>query len=183
MSAGAKEEGLLIKGFSSDGDTKLLSAMMFKSINPEPSSIWTWFNADSPNPTHEFTQDIFHIIVKLKTRLLKASAIFPLGNNYLASSGHIVQLITDVSRDQHNLFLSFVDSKDKMNFKAAQKLCDPVVTSSLRKYIPHSKGTRTYLEMMKDIMDSCLDPLLTPLQRIKKLWKWIFFLRYWRKWI
>ena len=49
--------------------------------------------------------------------------------------------------------------------------------------IPDAKGTATFLEVLKCIVDSYLDKKLDPLSRIEILWYAVFFMRYWRKWL
>jgi len=49
--------------------------------------------------------------------------------------------------------------------------------------IPDAKGTLMYLKLLKNFMDAFLDKSLAPLERIKKVWHVIFFLRYWHRWL
>ena len=49
--------------------------------------------------------------------------------------------------------------------------------------LPDAKGTLKYLQLLKNFMEAFLDKSLTPLERIKKVWYVIFFLRYWHRWL
>lgn len=182
MLKAANEEGIEIVGVSSDGDPKLLRAMYSESFLNVPSQKWPWFNVLLDNSHPVFIQDTIHLLVKLKSKLLMPSVIIPMGTHFIASRAHIVELINTTSKDQHELTMSFLDVKDKMNFRAAQKLCAEKVTNLLRN-IAGSEATATYLDMMRDITAAFLEPQLQPLERVKIMWHWLFFLRLWRKWI
>ena len=49
--------------------------------------------------------------------------------------------------------------------------------------LPDAVATKQFIILIQPIIDSYLDKALDPLQRIKKNWYVIFFLRYWREWI
>lgn len=46
--------------------------------------------------------------------------------------------------------------------------------------IPQANATKCYVDLIRNVIDSYLDKILGPLDR---LWYVVFFLRYWRKWI
>ncbi|KAK3909541.1 Protein translocase subunit 2 [Frankliniella fusca] len=96
MTSEAEKRGIRIAGYASDGDSKLLSAMRFKTVVPSPKSPWKWFHSDLVSPQVYF-QDFVHLLVKLKTRLLKPSFILPMGPEFLANKGHLVELIDTIS--------------------------------------------------------------------------------------
>lgn len=179
----AKDQGdFEVVGFSSDGDGKQLRAMLHMSVLPKPPNPkWPWFQC-SLEAYLIFIQDVIHILTKLKSRLLCASIIIPMGYYFFASRGHIVDLIKNHSKDLHDLTMSLIDGKDKMNYRAVQKLCDEKVINLLRK-TPGCEATATYLQMIHDIMEAFLNPTLSPLERISLIWEWVFFLRLWRTWI
>ena len=91
-----------------------------------------------------------------------------------------MELVNTVSKDQHELSEIHINPKDKMNYRALQKISDEKVTTLLRSKIANSEGTATYLDMIRDILFSYTKPDLEPLERINMIWKWIFFLRMWR---
>lgn len=177
------KEGIIVTCQSTDGDPKCLKAMLAHQLSSTPSAKWPWFNAETTKPKFICLQDIIHLIVKLKSKLLKPSVILPFGNKLFASRGHIVELIETCSKDLHGLSMSFVNVKDKMNYRAAEKLIDAEVSSLLRKSVPNSEATATYLDMMRCTMSAFLDPKLSPLDRIEQSWVWVFFARIWRKYV
>lgn len=93
----------------------------------------------------------------------------------MASKGHLLTLVNEESKDQHELTNSILNPKDKMNFRAAQKLCDSKVTHLLREAVPGSEATAVYLDMMREVTSVFLDPQQLPLERVSLIWKWIFF--------
>lgn len=171
--------GIKVVSFASDGDTRLLSTMTQNVIKASTPAEWTWFSAEK-NVENVYIQDHIHIGTKLKSCLLKPSVILPMGD-YIVSRGHLVELISIVSKDQHELTENHINPKDKMNYRALQKISDEKVTALLRSKIANSEGTATYLDMMREIVLSYTKPDLKPLERIKMIWKWTFFLRLWRK--
>ncbi|KAE8747043.1 hypothetical protein FOCC_FOCC006298 [Frankliniella occidentalis] len=176
-----EKEGITVVGYGSDGDTRLLSTMCVNVISSSPAQ-WKWFSAKK-KVKQVFIQDHIHIGAKLKTRLLKPSIILPLGQNHVASRGHLVELIQTVSKDQHELYDAHINVKDKMNYRAVQMITAEKVTALLRSDISDSHGTALYLDMIREILNSFIQVSLKPLERITMLWKWVFFLRMWRAWI
>lgn len=178
-----EEGGIRLFVFSSDGDGRLLKTMRHNVFLPYPNINWQWFQA-SLNPPFMCVQDHIHLGLKFKTKLLKPSVVLPLGPYKTVSRGHLVELITQTqTRDEHLLCLSDINPKDKMNFKSFQKMSDSKVSSLLKKEIPDSEGTATYLEMMSQVVEAYTRMDLTPKERIKKIWEWVFFVRMWRLWI
>lgn len=59
----------------------------------------------------------------------------------------------------------------------------PHVANSLRECIPGSEATIFYLKLCYYVTSAFLDPKLSPLERIYRMWFPIFFLRIWRCWI
>ncbi|KAK3919968.1 Phosphoserine aminotransferase [Frankliniella fusca] len=171
-----------IAGFSGDGDSKVLSAMYSRTFTQSPATKWPWFNSHLENK-EVMIQDIIHLLIKLRGKLTKPSVIIPMGKQFVASRGHIAELIQKTSKDQHLLTMGSIDVKDKMNFRSAQKLCDERVSSLLRSNVAGSEGTATYLDMMRELTNAFLDPQMQPLERIMLFWKWTFFLRFLRKFI
>ena len=99
-----------------------------------------------------------------------------MGPKHCVSRGHLVEIIKTHTKDQHELTLSFINGKDKMNYRSVQKLCDKKVTNLLSQ-TPGCEASATYLEMIQDIMNAFYDKKIPPLQRIGIVWEWIFFLR------
>jgi len=173
--------GLVIEGHSSDGDSRLLKCMIYRTVTSHPDKKWNFFQSNKVQ-SQLCMQDHIHTATKLKSRLCKPSVIIPFGKA-LVSRGHLISLVETVSRDLHNICSSDIDCKDKMNYRAVQKLTNPKVSELLREHVPLSEGTATYLEMISDTLDSFTDPSLPPVKRIEKSWTWVFFCRMWRTWL
>lgn len=169
-----------VRGICSDGDTRFLKTMVSNSLSPT-SNKWGWLPALNLDPDVSYFQDIYHIFVKLKSRLVKPSVILPFGPYQIISKGHLVSLASD-GKDKHELTLSCLNSADKMNVKAAEKMSSSKVTDLLEE-IPACKATGVYLTMMRELKDCFMKPSMCPEERIAIHWKWIFVLRMWRKWI
>jgi len=171
-----------VVGFSADGDPRLLKSMIYRVIRSSPLIEWPWFQSIK-NSEEIYVQDHIHLGTKLKTRLCSPSIILPFGKDHFASRGHLLELITNVSKDQHSLTLSDIDSKDKMNFKSVQKISNPVIPQLLISHVPSSEATAAYLVMINDVLSAFMDTTLTPLERVEKIWDPAFFVRIWRKWL
>ena len=182
--AALKEKGIEVIGTASDGDSRLMKAMRSASIIPSnPSAAWPWFQM---NLKTDFVciQDFVHIMVKLKSRYLKPSIILPIGPTTVASKGHLVEATLRFTRDQHEIAPSFLDNRDKMNFRSADKICSKKATNFLRSCdIENCEGSIVYLELMRSVYYSFADPSLKPLERVEMMWTEVFFLRFWREWI
>ncbi|KAK3928336.1 Calcium-binding protein 4 [Frankliniella fusca] len=185
MDQAAAEAGIEIVCRYSDGDGKLLRAMIISLFsNTERCKKWPWFHASLDVSDHNIVmQDTIHLLVKLKSKLLKPSEIIPLGKHHLASRGDIAALIDNVSRDHHDLVPSVLNQRDKMNFRMAQKLCAEIVCESLTENITGAEATVIYLNMMREFCSAFLEVSLDAVERIFRAFKWIFFLRLWRQWI
>ena len=126
-------------------------------------------------------QDMVHLAVKLKSRLLRPSIMLPLGN-YTAGGHHLRLLHNIFSKDQHGPREKDINHKDKQNYDAVLRMTSDSVMELLT-YVPDAKGTMVYLRIMKLITDSFLNKNLECLVRIENAWYSVFMLRYWRQWI
>lgn len=190
----AAKVGIQILGFSSDGDPKLLKAMQCRAFAtdnemdrniadiPRDGPHWDDWFLGNPSGTITYVQDHIHIATKLRTRLLKPSIVLPMGQ-YLVSPSHLKCLIAEVSKDQHMLTPSDLEPKDKMNFRAMEKVWDERVTQLLKERVVEAKATVTYLEMARLAVSSFTDRQMTPLLRIQNIWQCVFFLRLWKQWL
>ena len=196
------KRNIAVLSFGGDGDSRVMKGMkVSSSFNTSPSDL-----ASDPLLTHipstslldsfiipdgwadwfyttrnaiSFVQDIVHVAVKLKSRLLKPQIVLPMGN-FFASSNHLHALRSTFQKDKHGLRLKDVNHKDKQNFQAVVNITN---AGDLLLHIPQSSGTKCYISLIKCVIDSYLDKALVPLERIEKLWYVVFVLRYWRKWI
>lgn len=192
----AKKYGITIKGFSSDADSRLLSAMRQ----------WTFTNA--PNVLPEFQnfffasmdlgfsehndpaslkplcfQDTIHTVAKLKSQLMKKRTddnFMPMGE-YVVSGNFLHCLVSEKNKFHHGLTESDLEF-DKMNFRAVQKISDDRVLDMLDS-IPGANGTKAYLTVMRGVMDSFLDKNLDSYERVYLMWRSVFFLRFWHLWL
>lgn len=62
-------------------------------------------------------------------------------------------------------------------------MMDKNVCHLLKTEVPESLGTTTYLKMIRQVVASFKDKMLSPIQRITFIWRWVFFLRLWRDWL
>ena len=188
---------MLLLSFGGDGDSRIMSAMkqsvsllslkepLLNDIPSSPSvpripSTWKeWFQMH-PRSTISYVQDVVHVGVKLKARLLKPGIHLPMGPHFCASGNHLQMIRMAYGKDEHNLRERDVNHKDKQNFDAVLHIMN---LCGLLKTIPEAKATFVYVEMMKCTVDSYLDKSLSPLERIEKAWYANFFARYWKEWI
>lgn len=156
-------------GFSSDGDPKLLSAMVYEaSLTSEIS--------------HSVTQDSIHIGTKGRNRLLKPNIILPMGT-FRVSIDHLKQLLRSVPKHIHGLSYIDVFPTDRMNYTSFEKITQDRVINALKNNVPDSDATVQYLRTFRSIVHSFTKHDLKPLDRVMLLWQSVFFLRIWRKFI
>lgn len=191
------ERGIKVASFGGDGDSRIMKAMrvsvslstssddpMLQELSaPVPllkvNTEWNkWFCI---RPTvASYVQDVVHIAVKLKSRLLNPSVKLKLGPNFEAGAYHLQQLCVKVGKEQHFLRAKDLNHKDRQNFDAVQHIIN---ACPLLQQIPGSFGTKCYVEIIKNVVDSYLDKSLNVVSRLEKIWHATFFVRYWRKWI
>lgn len=175
--------GIETMGISSDGDSRLLSAMRSK----------TNFNlSDLSEQQLErnirncegiiYIQDTVHIGTKLRNRLLKYAALLPMGDKQV-SIGHIKMLLNAASKECHGLVYHDICPEDKQNYGSLEKLMENRVIEALEKYIMNSDATVQYLIICKQVTSSFLDRELKAIERIYRIWNAVYFLRIWRKWM
>ena len=126
-------------------------------------------------------QDTVHILTKLRNRLLKPDAFLPMGT-FVASASHLRHVVETEPRLTHNLTMTDLNNKDRMNFRAVTRMTSDAVLECVRK-VPESDGTLAYLQIMQDVMDSYLSETLASDRRVFLVWRALFFLRRWRHWL
>lgn len=62
-------------------------------------------------------------------------------------------------------------------------MCDNRVIDLLMSEVKNSNGTVTFLQILRDIIDSSYDKNLEPIERIRKMWYAVFVIRLWREFI
>ena len=161
-------------GFSSDGDTRLLMAMRHH----------THFNFNSSFNSNGILciQDTIHELAKLRCRVMKPSILLPMGNKQV-SIAHLKLLIKNVPKGIHGLVLKDVCPDDKQNYRSIEKLMETRVLDALTANIIDSEATVTYIKLMQKIASSFLEPNISPIDRVAKIWYAVYFVRIWRQWI
>lgn len=154
-------------GISSDGDPRLLSAMVYEN------SLLNGIRV---------TQDTIHTCGKGRNRLLKPNIKLPMGSHQV-SIEHLRQLVKNVQKSVHGLTFGDIFPIDRMNYGSFEKMVKDRVIIALRNRIPNSEGTVRYLLTFRDIADSFLNFNLTPLERLFLMYRSLFFLRIWRSFI
>lgn len=124
-------------------------------------------------------QDTTHIGTKLRNRLLKR--ILAMGTSNV-SIDQLKSLVKHVQKSVHGLSQNDVNPTDRMNFLSFRKIVDKRVIEAL-KHIPNSEGTIQYLHICDDVTSSFLKLDMTPSERLLRMWRSVFFLRIWRKFI
>jgi hypothetical protein len=184
--------GIRVISFAADGDSRLLKAMRIMygfSVDPlhlRPTKSMPALLCENINKwlcvkllPLLCVQDVVHLGVKLKARLLKPSIILPLGS-FTASSAHLQILMGLHGKDVHGLRHRDIDHRDRQNFDAVEHI---IAASSLLDNIPDALGTKLYLNLIQSSIHSFLDKQMSPLQRLEEMWYSVFFIRYWRQWI
>ena len=116
----------------------------------------------------------------------KSALLIPTANiigNYIATIRHLEYLIENISKDQHCLVQSDINSKDKMNYDSSVKMSSNMVLYALKKYVNGSEATINYLKLMQYIRLSYSEVDVNIKQRIYYIWYVTFYLRIWKHWI
>ena len=143
---------------------------------PEPLSSWMCMKHI---PQLCCIQDIVHIGVKLKAQMLKPSIVLPLGT-FLVTKAHFSMVVNLYGKDRHGLRGRDLDHQDRQNFDAVTHIINAL---HLLDDFPDAVGTRCYVDVMRSAIDSYLDKILTPAERLEEIWYATFFLQYWRQWV
>lgn len=159
--------GIELAGISSDGDPKLLSAMIYQAslMNGIPN-----------------IQDVIHLLNKGRNRLLKPDILLPMGTKKV-SINDLRFLLRNVHKSVHVLSYCDVFPIDRMNYGSFEKILQNRVISALQERVPNSEATVQYLLAFRDIGDSFFKYDIHPLERIHLIMRSTFFFRIWRKFI
>lgn len=180
-----KESGISINNIATDGDSRPLLAMkVLSKIGQSDESYFDceWFSCGGYVIT-TFTQDMTHILTKLRNRLLTFSRIFPIGCK-IVSLTHLKYLIENVSKDKHLLTMSDINPKDRQNYSSADKICSDTVIKCLIEYVPGCEATVMYLKAMRNLIMAYLDVNnSSSSELIYRMWCAVFFFRAWRSWL
>ena len=190
------DRGISVISFGGDGDSRVMKAMRVSTlllVSPSdplsgefsvPSTdlvidrSWkSWFCIRAT--TISFVQDVVHVGVKLKLRLLNQSVSLKMGP-LEAGVHHLEQLRCKYGKEQHLLRERDLNCKDKQNYDAVLHIIN---AAPLLDDLPGAGATKCYVEIMESVVSSYLDKSLDIVCRIEKIWYAAFFLRYWRKWV
>lgn len=184
-----KKRGITIISNGADGAGPFLKAMtistsLFSLQGPTIPSDWTFFLMPKLLESGMCSQDVIHLLAKLRTRLLTPSNVIVMGTE-VACRGHLHHLLKFFNKSRHGLTQQILENKDKQNYKSIDNLLNDEVKKCLfeKNDIMKTEGTITYLDMMRNIRDAFLDRGLTPLKRVYLMWEAVFFFRIWRKWL
>lgn len=160
-----KRYGVTIAGISSDGDPRLLSAML---------------DHLRKNKNHKIcvSQDSIHLALKGRNRMINVKYL-PMGTKQV-SVDHLKKLLK-VDKAIHGLSSTDVMPEDRQNFASFEKITSKRVLDALEMYVPNSEATVVYLQNFSDVVSSYTDFHLEPLERIERIWRPAYFFRIWRE--
>lgn len=145
-----------------------------------PGSMQPYFNCGVTKTL--FVQDTHHIGTKIRNKFLAASVLLPMGDKQ-ATVSHLKILLNKVPKDVHGLVMKDICPDDRQNYESLRKVMQPRVLEALNEHVPDSEATVMYLKLCQNVTSAFLDPTLTPLERLNRMWFSIFFLRIWRNWL
>lgn len=173
---------------ASDSDSRYNSAMRSISSLGQKSNIFSnanWFSADE-SPSLLCFQDTPHIMSKMRNRFLRTirnPKLMPLGPHDFVQVQHLQYLLDHCRKDEHLLTQSAITPTDKQNIQSINSIIHPRVTHLMTERVPTSRATVVFLQTMRAINDSFLDKSLSPVCRIRLIWRSLFFLRIWGSYI
>lgn len=183
-----KKKNIQVITLSTDSDSRYNNAMRKLAKLGMSSNIIDakWFScSDLKNMTPVFIQDTIHIATKLRNLLLRTildAKVLPFGSHFIRI-GHLFFLLANFPKDGHQLTATILNPKDRQNFSSVQRMFDAGVLDLLKSKVYGSEATVLFLEMTRDIIDYFLNPNLSPIERVKKIWYPVFLIRIWRWWI
>lgn len=155
--------GINVLAISSDSDPRYNKAMRDLSGLGNKTQI-DWFSSNDKIQRPFFFQDTTHVGTKMRNFFLStlyASRIVPFGK-YFVDLNHLHTLMEKKSKDQHLLTPSVLNPLDRQNFNSVLRMCNERVTILLKDTVKKSDGTYQYLQIMRDIISSFMDPNLPP---------------------
>lgn len=167
------KKNIEVVSFSTDSEPRYNSAMRFCSKLGINSNI----NHFPPF----YIQDMTHIATKLRNFFLN-KMIIPFGKRFIKVQ-HLVFLLANFRKDQHELTATTLNPKDRQNFASVQRICDSKMIHLLKSSVDKSEATVIFLEMTRDIIESYMDLKLSPLERVRKIYYPLFVIRMWRNFV
>lgn len=180
-----KKVGIGVLSMSTDSDPKYNAAMRKNSNLGKDSNDSSGLFKCGKNfePPFNF-QDYPHIGTKLRNFLLttiEEPEKLPFGD-YFIQQQHLQYILEHFYKDEHLLTATDLNPADRMNFHSAQKICSDRIIKLLE-HVEESKGTALFLQIMADSIAAFDDKMLSPLERVEKLWHAVFITRIWRNFI
>lgn len=93
-----------------------------------------------------------------------------------------MSIINNQSKDQHGLCRSDLDNIDRMNYNLVEKMTNEKVLTCLKK-IPKSDATCAFIRLIKHCTAPFNQTDLFATQRLRQIWRAVFFLRGWNNWL
>lgn len=178
--------GIRVLTISSDSDPRYNSAMRLNSELGRPSNDSSELFKCGTNPNPPFyMQDYLHILTKMRNYSLKSiddPTIIPFGN-FFVQQQHLKELLKCAGKDKHLLNATCLNPSDRQNVESAKRICDENVIKLLKQKVSGSEGTAIYLQIMSDILLAFDDEKIDPLERVRKMWRSLFLVRIWRKFV
>lgn len=156
---------------SSDSDPKYNRAMRKNSNLGISSGIFNaeWFKCgDDVAPIPYYVQDTPHLVGKLRNLLVKTLRypdMLQFGN-YSIQLKHLIFLLKNFPKDQHQLTQTILMPEDKQNFASVLRICDKRVRCLLQDCVEGSAGAVKFLEIIQNFHDSYMDSTLSPVYRV-----------------
>lgn len=112
-------------------------------------------------------------------KTIKNDHKLPFGN-YFIRQADLNELIEKFTKDKHNLSPSILNPTDRQNFDSVLRMSEEKVIDLLISSVVGSQATVMFLKIMRNIIDSYMNPAFNPLQRVYKIWHAVFVVRLWR---
>ena len=191
-----KTAGINIRFIASDGDARLLSAMLLeargdaKSFSVLPDTTYSPKRTDfilrfapSLADFRVYFQDVIHGCLKYM-KPVRNGIILKMGA-FMISKSSLESVLNNATTVEAFLDLPFLprdlEAADRQNFPCAFRLFSTETIGAVSKQ-PLSKGIVIFLTVVNDYCTAFLHPTMPMLERVAKLWSCVTFLRYWRVW-
>lgn len=167
-----EQRNIEVVSISTDSEPRYNAAMRYCS------------ELDIKNSSPFYVQDMIHIATKMRNFFLRtlSDRKIPFGK-YFIKVQHLLHLLANFRKDQHELTASTLNPADRQNFASVQRICDRRVINLLKAAVDGSEATVIFLELIRDIVESYMDPKLSPLERVRKIYYPLFIIRMWRNFV
>lgn len=165
-----EKQGITVFGIASDGDPKLLKAMLsMTKFAAVPCAVlgdrFEW----SLVQRILFYQDTTHSVNRMRSKLFNRKRTLMIGTS-VANVMHLDVLVDEVSKDKHGLTYDDLHPTDLMSFEPTEKVMKETVINLLEEHVPGSEGTVVLLRYMSAIYRAYTDVTLAPIEAISMLW-------------